>query len=447
MADRRGSLLAGRYRLFELLGQGPMGGTWRAHDEQSNRQVAVKEVRFPDDLDTARRAEWVALLDRDLQAVARLRHPGIVAVHDRIVDGDGHPWIVMELIHGRSLDDLVRTEGPLAPQRVADIGVQLLATLRAAHQAGITHRDIKPANVLLEGDRVVLAGFGLAAGEANPAGSNALPRALGFSSPEQARGLPATAQSDLWSLGATLYTAVEGHPPFSGASSGAVLIAVAADEPAPAVHAGPLAPALAGLLRKNPAERLTADQLEALLTRPPVPAQHGAIPPHPAPPGQYAPPTPQPFAPGGPPRRRPAVLIAVLVAAALAVVIAVTVTVLLMTQRTDPAYENNRRAAKELGAPAGFDLKSERNAGDGVLHETLVKSCPGRCTEQQVREETVATANWLKTKPGVLAVVPVPSQDGLTGSISVRTNGRAPIANVQITLSRSGQVLLQLDVG
>ncbi|MFJ7154425.1 serine/threonine-protein kinase [Streptomyces sp. NPDC101118] len=270
MTNDHGRLLAGRYRLAELLGQGGMGTVWRAHDEKLDRDVALKELRLPEDLDPAQREAWISRLDREARAAARLKHPGVITVHDRISGDDGRPWIVMELVHGRSLDDLVKESGPLPPARVAGIGRQVLDALRAVHATGVTHRDIKPANVLLEGERAVLTDFGIAAVEGEPGltRSGALMGTPAYMSPEQVRGLPATAESDLWSLGATLFTAVEGHPPFSGSGSWAVFVAVATEEPATAVRAGELAPVLTGLLRKDPTRRLTAEAAYELLAGP-----------------------------------------------------------------------------------------------------------------------------------------------------------------------------------
>ncbi|WP_241253677.1 serine/threonine-protein kinase [Streptomyces sp. W1SF4] len=270
MTDDRGRLLAGRYRLAALLGQGGMGTVWRAHDEQLDREVALKELRLPEGLDAAGQQAWIARLDREARAAARPKHPGVITVHDRIADEDGRPWIVMELVRGRSLDDLVKEDGPLPPARVALIGRQVLDALRAVHATGVVHRDIKPANVLLEGDRVVLTDFGIASVEGEPGltRSGALMGTPVYMSPEQMRGLPATAESDLWSLGATLYTAVEGHPPFNGSGSWAVFVAVATEDPVPAVRAGELGPVLTGLLRKDPAQRLTAEEAYELLAGP-----------------------------------------------------------------------------------------------------------------------------------------------------------------------------------
>ncbi len=186
------------------------------------------------------RQNWIARLDREARAAARLKHPGIITVHDRITGPDGRPWIVMELVDGGSLADLVEARGALPPQQVADIGRQVAAALAAAHRLGITHRDIKPANILIEEDRVILTDFGIAAleGDATLTATGMIMGTPAFMAPEQIRGLPATAESDLWSLGATLYAAVEGHAPFSGTAPSAVLVAVATEEPTPAVRAG-----------------------------------------------------------------------------------------------------------------------------------------------------------------------------------------------------------------
>ncbi|WP_206681746.1 serine/threonine-protein kinase [Actinomadura sp. J1-007] len=190
MAEDLGRVLAGRYRLAELLGQGGMGAVWRAHDAELDREVAVKEVRLPDGLDQAQRASWIARLDREARAAARLTHPGIITVHDRITGEDGRPWIVMEFVRGRSLDDLLRAEGPLPARRVAELGLQVLDALRATHRAGITHRDIKPANVLLDGDRAILTDFGVAAveGDATLTRSGALLGTPAFMSPSRSAG-------------------------------------------------------------------------------------------------------------------------------------------------------------------------------------------------------------------------------------------------------------------
>ncbi|MFF3445046.1 WD40 repeat domain-containing serine/threonine protein kinase [Streptosporangium sp. NPDC002721] len=262
MANDADRLVAGRYRLIDVLGRGGMGTVWRARDESLHRQVAIKELILPDHLDASARETLYRRMRREARAAAQLKHPAIITVHDQVVDADGRPWIVTEIVDGPSLDEVLRTEGRLPPQRVAAIGGRILAALAVAHAAGITHRDIKPANVLLEGDRVVLTDFGIAAveGDVTLTGAGTTLGTPAFISPEQINGHPATAASDLWSLGATLYAAVEGRRPFSGTTHGSIYVSIVTRPPAPTVHAGPLAPLLEGLLRKDPARRLTGPQ-------------------------------------------------------------------------------------------------------------------------------------------------------------------------------------------
>ncbi|MFB7335605.1 protein kinase [Streptomyces adustus] len=257
-------LVAGRYRLLSPLGEGGMGTVWRARDELLNREVAVKEVRAPAGLPTSDVERMYARLEREAWAAARISHRNVVTVYD-VATEDGRPWIVMELVRGISLAELLETEGPLTPQRTAQIGVEVLAALRAAHEAGVLHRDVKPANVLLSNDgRVVLTDFGIARVE----GSSALTmtgEVIGspeFLPPERALGRTPGPESDLWSLGVLLYAGVEGSSPFRQATPLSTLRAIVEDELPPPHRAGPLAPVIEGLLRKDPAERLTAQQAE-----------------------------------------------------------------------------------------------------------------------------------------------------------------------------------------
>ncbi|MFG1996186.1 protein kinase [Actinoplanes sp. NPDC048988] len=253
-------LITGRYRLDESLGQGGMGRVWRARDEVLQRDVAIKELLQEGD------AEHRRLL-REARAAARLGHPNVVQVFD-VLEVDGHAWIVMEYVPSRSLQEAMRDEGPLDPRRVARIGLELLSALRAAHKAGVAHRDVKPANVLLADDgRVLLTDFGIATieGDAAVSTSDVLIGSPEYMSPERARTGVAGLASDLWSLGATLYAAVEGQSPFHRTSAIATLTALAADEPDPPRRAGPLEPLLTGLLRKDPAERIGATEAEHLL--------------------------------------------------------------------------------------------------------------------------------------------------------------------------------------
>ncbi|MBO2448558.1 serine/threonine protein kinase [Actinomadura barringtoniae] len=267
MGDDLGRMPADRYRIVARIGRGGMGTVWRAEDTDLDRTVAIKELRLPEEVGEEERRLFYARMEREARAAARLKHPGIVTVYDRIKGEDGRPWIVMEYIDGGSLQDLLSAEERLPVRRVAEIGVQMLAALRLAHEHGIVHRDIKPANVLLEGERVVLTDFGIAAleGDVTLTSSGAILGTPAFMAPEQVRGRPATPESDLWALGATLFAAVEGAPPFSGTNPGSVFVAIATENPAPSVHAGPLAEVISGLLRKDPAARLSAGRTQELL--------------------------------------------------------------------------------------------------------------------------------------------------------------------------------------
>jgi hypothetical protein len=257
-------VIAGRYRLLTPLGQGGMGTVWRARDEVLHREVAVKEVRAPAGLDASDVGRMYARLEREAWAAARVANRNVVTVYD-VATEDGRPWIVMELVRGVSLADVLESEGPLPPQRAAQIGAEVLSALRAAHAAGVLHRDVKPANVLMSNDgRVVLTDFGIAQVE----GSSALTmtgEVIGspeFLAPERALGRTPGPESDLWSLGVLLYAAVQGHSPFRQDTPLSTLRAIVDEELPPPWQAGPLAPVIEGLLRKDPAERMPADRAE-----------------------------------------------------------------------------------------------------------------------------------------------------------------------------------------
>ncbi|MEO3828013.1 serine/threonine-protein kinase [Actinomadura sp. B10D3] len=261
-------VLAGRYRRLSRIGQGGMGAVWRAHDLDLDREVAVKELRVPDQVTDQERRAWYARMEREARAAARLRHTGIVTVHDRVIGDDGRPWIVMELVRGRSLEQLLAEQGALPPSRVAAIGLAMLDALSAAHAQGVVHRDVKPANVLIEGDRVLITDFGIAAleGDVTITRSGMVLGTPAYMSPEQVEGRAVTPASDLWSLAATLYAAVEGRRPFDGPGHGALFVAIATRRPSPPRCGGPLAQVLDGLLRKDPDERLSPAQVRTLLT-------------------------------------------------------------------------------------------------------------------------------------------------------------------------------------
>ncbi|MFD3442870.1 serine/threonine-protein kinase [Streptomyces sp. NPDC058685] len=256
--------VAGRYLLLSRLGEGGMGTVWRARDESLHRDVAVKEVRAPAGLSAAHIERMYTRLEREAWAAARIPNRNVVTVYDVATD-DGRPWIVMELVRGRSLGDLLRAEGPLAPKRAARIGAEILSALRAAHGEGVLHRDVKPANVLLGDDgSVVLTDFGIAMveGESSLTMTGEVVGSPEYLPPERALGRAPGPESDLWSLGVLLYAAVEGLSPFRQNTPLSTLRAIVDDElPAPR-RAGPLTPVIEGLLRKEPAERMSAEQAE-----------------------------------------------------------------------------------------------------------------------------------------------------------------------------------------
>ncbi|MFF8017577.1 protein kinase [Streptomyces sp. NPDC007929] len=257
-------VIAGRYRLLAPLGEGGMGTVWRARDEVLHREVAVKEVRAPSGLAGDDVQRMYARLEREAWAAARVANRNVVTVYDVATD-DGRPWIVMELVRGLSLAEVLDAEGPMTPQRAAHIGAEVLAALRSAHEAGVLHRDVKPANVLISNDgRIVLTDFGIAMVE----GSSALTmtgEVIGspeFLAPERALGRTPGPESDLWSLGVLLYAAVEGHSPFRHDTPLSTLRAIVDEELPPPYRAGPLAPVIEGLLRKDPEQRLPPGRAE-----------------------------------------------------------------------------------------------------------------------------------------------------------------------------------------
>ncbi|MFC0600453.1 protein kinase [Streptomyces palmae] len=305
--DTTGRLLAGRYRLGKVLGQGGMGTVWRATDETLGRTVAVKELRFPSSVDEDEKRRLITRTLREAKAIARIRSNNAVTVYD-VVDEDDRPWIVMELIEGRSLADVVRDDGPLTPRRAAEVGLAVLDALRDTHREGILHRDVKPSNVLIGDDgRAVLTDFGIAQVEGDPSvtSTGMLVGAPSYISPERARGHRPGPPADLWSLGGLLYAAVEGVPPYDKSTALATLTAVMTEPLDPPKNAGGLQDVIYGLLDKDPERRLddagARVLLNAVLNAPEGSVAAEATRAMPLPP----PPVQEPPAPPAPPRPAP----------------------------------------------------------------------------------------------------------------------------------------------
>jgi len=260
-------VVAGRYRLISALGNGGMGTVWLAEDDLLSRQVAVKEVSPPADMTERERGLLRERTLREARTAARLSHPNVVTIYD-VVEDDGQPWIVMELVPARSLRDVVQAAGPLTVQQAAGVGLQILAALSAAHALGIMHRDVKPGNVLIDaGGRAILADFGIARTQDSTAltTSGVLVGSPSYIAPERARGERGGPESDLWSLGATLYALVEGRPAYDRAGPLPTLMAVVNEDPDPPSRAGALWPVIRGLLDHVPSRRLGPDEAERML--------------------------------------------------------------------------------------------------------------------------------------------------------------------------------------
>ncbi|HEX2195381.1 MAG TPA: serine/threonine-protein kinase, partial [Actinomycetota bacterium] len=276
-SQETGRLVGSRYALERPIGRGGMGTVWRATDRLLQRAVAVKEVQLPATVPENERAVTRSRVLREARAAARISHPGAVIVYDVVEERgvasaggqeDARPYIVMELVEAPTLDDVVRRDGPLDEPRAARLGLEILGALEAAHSQDIVHRDVKPANVMLpEGRHAKLADFGIASVKGDP-GLTATGLVLGspsYMAPEQAKEDVTGPASDLWSLGATLYFAVEGEPPFDRGQAIPTLTAVVGDEPRPLRRARALRGPIEALLEKDPARRPRAALVRQML--------------------------------------------------------------------------------------------------------------------------------------------------------------------------------------
>ena len=366
MSDE-GRRIAGRYRLTEQIGRGGMGTVWRADDEVLGRQVAIKRLHARPELSADELATLFERTRREARSAARIAHPNVIVVHD-VVDDEGRPCIVMEYVPGPTLAELLKDGRTLPYQEAARIGLDMVAALRAAHAAGVLHRDVKPGNVLLgTGDRLVLTDFGIAMtdGTSTLTKTGEMVGSIHYMAPERIRGLTPGTASDLWALGATLYQAVEGRPPFRRVTAMETAYAIAVDPLEPMKQAGPLEPLIEALLIKEPDERPTAEQTERALQTawwgesttelPPDTADLPVAGPDPKPVGE----------PGRGRRRSRKGLVLGGIATAVAAAVAATAFVLHTTSKSAPGQATSRPTTTAAASPLpeGYHLVRDRQLG------------------------------------------------------------------------------------
>lgn len=264
-------LIGGRYQVLQELGRGGMGVVWRAWDQVIGREVAIKELHLPDGVPPAEREVYEARVLREARTAGRLNDPAVVTVHDVLAES-GTTYIVMELVQAVTLQQHVAQHGPLSPEQAAELARQVLSALESAHAAGIVHRDVKPSNIMVADGRVKLTDFGIAQALDDPrlTSSGAIVGSPSFMAPERLQGSDATPASDLWSLGATLFFAVEGWMPFERPTTAATLNAVLGEPPQLSGPHGVVGSVITGLLISDPRARFTARQVRALLDSAPV---------------------------------------------------------------------------------------------------------------------------------------------------------------------------------
>ncbi|MEV4055740.1 serine/threonine-protein kinase [Amycolatopsis sp. NPDC049688] len=252
-------MVAGRYRLRSVLGSGSMGTVWSAYDEFLHRQVAVKEMKVPPGIPASQADELRERTLREARAIAVLSHPNVIILHD-VAREDDQPFVVMELLPSRSLAHILRDHGPLTVGQAAAVGIAVASALEAAHAAGITHRDVKPGNVLVASDgRIKLTDFGIArnVSEATMTRTGIMLGSPAYIAPEVASGGPVTPAADLWGLGATLFAAVEGAPPYDADGDPLETVGKVVNGKVPKPKAGPLADVISALMTKEPGRRIT----------------------------------------------------------------------------------------------------------------------------------------------------------------------------------------------
>ncbi|MER7108499.1 serine/threonine-protein kinase [Streptomyces sp. NPDC000229] len=439
-----GRLIGGRYRLLERLGSGGMGTVWRARDEVVDRDVAIKEPRVPEHFTAAERHTAYLRMQREARAAARIDHPSVVAIHDVVTEGDS-PWIVMELVRGKSLAELL-DEGTVSPQEAARIGLAVLGALTAAHEAGVLHRDVKPGNVMVgRHDRVVLTDFGIAQmeGEQKLTETGAFVGSPEYIAPERVLGRRPRPESDLWSLGVMLYQAVEGVSPFRRQTTPSTLQAILLAELPPPQHSAELTAVVTGLLRKEPESRLTAQaalpMLRAATTPLPRPSTSASAV---APPGQDGPAAARP----GSLKRR--LLRPLPLAAGAALVVALLVALVLPFGGDDvpdgwKRYEEYRMRVT-VAAPADWTITTadDLESSDGAYTGTRYTSPKGDMTllvdkKEKTTETAMATAQ--RWKQEYETATPPTGGSAAVASVQPATEQGRDAAVLTLTYSKEGE--------
>lgn len=365
-------VVAGRYELLAALGHGGMGTVWRARDTELDREVALKEVRLPAELSDSEKAEAHARVRREARSAARLSdEPGVITVYD-VVDFEEHPWVVMQLVQGRSLQEMLRDHGPMPPAQAVRMARSMLEALRAAHGAGVVHRDVKPGNVMLAHDgRTLLTDFGIATidGETAVTRTGSLVGSPEYMAPERLEaGGAAEPPSDMWSLGATLYTAVQGEALFRRDTVPSVVAAVMSAQVTPPPRGAELTPLIMALLQRDPTRRPSPDQALALLpdSGPQVPmAQHGAA--GAAAPSVAAPPPAAPASSDGQRSLGRGPLLAI-GAGALAVVLLGVGLFWWLNRPVSTEYDWHRTDSYSVRYPVDWDVEENEDDADQIVH-------------------------------------------------------------------------------